>query len=612
MSKRLITPLSSGITSAPGDLPISLLKKREGLKAVQFRHDNLIDPLRPQPDQPVTVTATSGAAIPLERVEIWYTIDGSWPDATSQRQKMDNSAVEWHSETSYVNVWQATLPPQPDGALVRYKIAGYDYGRSTPTHFAHDGMGFWFNYAEEGITTFAYRVKTKHGLPEWMETAVIYHIFLDRFRGNAGQLTPQEDPMTRHGGTLQGIIDALPYLHDLGFTCLWLSPIGPADTYHRYDQKDFVAIDEDLGDEETMRRLVKEAHALGIRLVLDYVPSHASWKMPQFVAAQQDQNAATANWFVFEEWPHKYRNFLGVVPSLVTFNSNDDGIRQYLIDSAIYWLCEIGIDGLRLDHVLGHGMDFWAVFCHALEQAKPDVAIFGEATDSPDALRGYNGRLQAILDFPIAQALRMSFGAGEWDVAMLNSMLRAYTLYMQDGPDRVTFIDNHDMDRFLYVAKQDVRRLKMGLLCLLTLPHPPIIYYGTEIGMSQTQGKDDGGFGGDHVIRTVMLWNEADWNEEVLSFTKAAIALRHAHPTLQTGRWESALVDGEKKLYGYRLLGDTAVYTVLFNLGKKQQQLSLNFKDEKLLLSTHSDNELTQKNGAFHVTLAGLSGVVLG
>lgn len=604
-----VSDIASNIASAPGSLPMPMVQQRDSVKAIQFRHDNQITPFQPTPADTVKITATSGLSISLSKAEIWYTIDGSWPNEHSQKVTMSHHKVIWQGNTSYLNEWLGEIPPQNEGTIVRYKIAGFKAEDSSPSYFAHDGTGFWFHYAEEGLTTFAYRVRqSPQNLPSWMDDAVIYQIFLDRFRNENGQLLAPEEHSQKHGGTIQGVIDSLPYLEDLGFNCIWLSPVGPADTYHRYDQRDFFGIDPDLGDEAKMNELVQACHDKNIRVILDYVPSHASWHMPEFKAAQADQNAPTSSWFVFEEWPDKYRCFLGLVPFLVSFNSNDDGARQYLIDSSLYWLCDIGIDGLRLDHAIGHGMDFWAVYSKALEEAKPDVALFGEATDTPDALRRYNGRLQGILDFPIAQALRMSFGLGQWSVTELNGIVEAYTKFMKDGPGRVTFFDNHDMDRFLYVANQDKDRLKMALLCLMTLPHAPVIYYGTEIGMSQEVSKEDGGFGGDHVIRANMIWDEQSWDLDIHDFTKQLITIRHQNMILKSGKWESFLLDSDKQIWGYRLTHNNRSAFAIFNLGQNDTEIALDVDEATLAISTTSSNHLNEN---MILSISKLSGVLL-
>ena len=201
--------LASGIASAPGDLPIAALMERHALKATQFRHDNTLSPSAPKPGQPVSVTATSGVVLGIERAEIWYTTDGPWPDEGSRRVPMTLADVEWTAGTRYLNHWQATLQPQPRGTVVRYKIVGYTASADgAPDLFAHDGSGLWFRYGEAGLTTFAYQVRAlPSNLPDWMADAVVYHIFLDRFRNDApdGHFPQGLDPQARHGGTLRGV-----------------------------------------------------------------------------------------------------------------------------------------------------------------------------------------------------------------------------------------------------------------------------------------------------------------------------------------------------------------------------------------------------------------------
>lgn len=603
------------IASAPGDLPMPALQERHALQATQFRHDNMIEPSAPKPDQPVTVTAISGALVNVRRAEVWYTTDGRLPDVSSPKVEMTLAEVDWTPETSYLNRWQATLPPQPAGSIVRYRIAGYSHPeRDTPVRFAHDGSGFWYRLGEAGLTNFAYCVADEpHTLPDWMADAVIYQIFLDRFRPDGTDFPSDLPPQARHGGTLRGVIAALPYLVDLGVNCLWLSPVGPSESYHRYDQTDFFAVDPDLGDLDVMRELVATAHQLGMRLILDFVPSHASWKMPEFVAAQEDRTAPTAPWFVFDEWPDRYRCFLGMVPFLVSLDGTDPGLRQFLIDSGRFWLVDVGFDGLRLDHAIGQGMDFWVAFSTALKTAKPDVALFGEVTDTPDMLRRYHGRLPGVLDFSLAQILRMSFGSGEWGVTELSGALRAHLHYLQVGPGRVTFFENHDMNRFLFVANGDVRRLKMAALCLLTLPFPPVLYYGTEIGLTQTADKDAGGFGGDHVIRSDMPWDPTLWDHDLRTFFQRAIALRHRLPVMRRGRWETLLVDEARQLLGYALLLDGAAVHVVFNFSREIRQLQREDSGQgEILLSTDPQNGWISQGDGAALTLMPLSGLVLG
>jgi cyclomaltodextrinase len=575
------------IASAPGIPDTADIEQRFLALERQFRHDNTFEPLAPVPGQPVTVKATSGSGLRLRRAALYYTTDSSAPSAESPRIVMTVSSVSWDYRIGYLTTWDAVIPSQVDGTIVRYRIGGWRSGAertedAAPDVWAHDGQGFWFRVpGEAGITTFAYRVAARRAvMPAWMDEAVIYHIFLDRFHpGNDdgvfhGDLSPRE----RHGGTLGGVHRALPYIADLGVTCIWLSPIHPAETYHRYDTMDYFAVDPALGTSEEFRDLVEAAHERGIRVLLDFVPSHASWHHPAFLAAQRDRDAPTASWFVFDRWPDQYRCFLQVSPYLPTLNTADPGARAHLIASAVHWIREFGVDGFRLDHVIAPGMDFWVAFLAAVEGASPQAVTIGEATDTPDSLRRYRGKLQSTLDFELAAALRLTFGTGNWNVGLLEYLIASYERFMAEGPGRVSFLDNHDMDRFLWVAGNDEQRLKLAALCQFTLAPTPSIYYGTEIGLTQEHGASELGFGGDAQARRDMLWDPARWNWDLVDFYRRLIRFRHAHPGLSRTARTTIHLDERANTWAYARVGagqQSETIVAAFNLGRHEAELEL-------------------------------------
>jgi glycosidase len=191
-------------------------------------------------------------------------------------------------------------------------------------------------------------------------------------------------------------------------------------------------------------------------------------------------------------------------------------------------------------------------------------------------------------------------------------MLEAYQRFMHDGPGRVSFFDNHDMNRFLFEAGNDTRRLKLAALCLLTLPLAPVIYYGTEIGMSQLIDKNDGGFGGDHVIREDMIWDTAEWDADLLTFFKESIALRHQNATLRRGEWRPYFVDVEKQVYGYLIRDKTAEMVVLFNLSDSAQEISLSgVNGIERLLSVNGEVSAVSSASGVKLAFPALGGVVL-
>ena len=385
------------IATAPGDLAAPAIAERLRSMHYQLRHANTIEPAVPQPGKPVRVTAYAGTGVNICSAEIRFTTDRSLPGPESACVPMRSDGVEWVPFGGCVERWMGEIPAAAAGTTVRYRITGKtaeSENAESESIEAQDGQGFWFRWtADLSAGVFAYRVANIHREPSWLEDAVIYQIFVDRFRGadgHEGQLTDAE-PTTKHGGKLAGITASLPYLKELGVTCLWLSPIAPAPSYHRYDAQDYFAVDPVLGDIAALDALTGAAHAEGIKVILDFVPSHLSVQHPAFIEAQTEADSPKRDWFVFYDWPNNYRSFLEAVPDLPSFNTESEGARRYLIESARFWM-QHGIDGFRLDHVIGHGMDFWVEFQSALEETDPKVVTIGEATDTPDALRRYRNQ----------------------------------------------------------------------------------------------------------------------------------------------------------------------------------------------------------------------------
>lgn len=581
------TDFANELATAPGDLPMPEVRARSAAKRIQFRHDNTIAPQAPEPGGPVTVLATTGTGILLRRAAIFYTADGSMPNVGSHHAEMSTTDVTWEPDAGYITTWQGFVPPQVSGTLVRYRIGGwtYEHAGDEPDIWAHDGQGFWFRFSgSAGVTTFAFHVEERGpAFPQWARDAVIYHIFLDRFHPGTpdGSFARNRGPQARHGGTLRGVRASLPYVHDLGFTCIWLSPLAPSETYHRYDALDLFGIDSDLGTPADLKALIEDAHALGIRVVLDFVPNHCSWHHPAFLAAQADRDADTASWFTFDEWPERYRSFLQRVPHLPAFNTQDPGARAHLTESALFWITEFGFDGFRIDHAIGPSMDFWEHLRAAIEAAFPEVVTLGEATDTPDSLRRYRGRLSGILDFPLARALRAFFARSDWSLLEFEAFLCAYELYMRDGPGRASFLDNHDMNRFLFLAEGDRKRLMLGALCQFSLEPTPIVYYGTEIGMSQEHDRDAAGFGGDAEVRHDMIWDPERWDDGLRQFYRALILVRREQRALRQGTRRAVHLDCDAGTYAYvrecgaETGGPAECVAAVFNIGTEKRSISL-------------------------------------
>ena len=565
MTQRPLSILDQNVTTAPGDLPLHLLVERQQAMRSQFRHDNVIEPLAPRPGEPVTVRAVSGQEVEISRAAIFYSTNGSEPTTTSERVEMTRGVTTWEVLSGYTTSWEGQLSGLPVGAVVRYRIAGWSGTSDTseePDIWAQDGQGFWFSYsADLGSTTFAYRVEEEGPkAPAWVEDGVIYQLFLDRFRSShSDDSMDRSGPMEKHGGTFDGIERSLGYFTDLGITSLYLSPFHPADTYHRYDSKDYMDVDPILGSKADLKRLTERGREQGIRFLMDFVPSHLSWKHPAFEAARSDRSAPTYSWFTFYNWPNDYRSFLGVSKALVTLNTDDEGARRYLIDSALYWINEYQIEGFRLDHAIGPTMDFWVAFRTALKEASAESFTVGEVTDSPDCMRRYRQKLDAVMDFPLARTLRSTFGLESMNLTQLNAFLDSYERFMGDGPFTLSFLDNHDMDRFLYIAGQDIDRLKMAATVQFALSPTPVVYYGTEIGMTHHHSSHDRSAGGDAQVRQDMIWDSSQWDMDLLALYKELISVRRAYPSVRHGSRETLHVDDELYVFARSLANERTI-----------------------------------------------------
>lgn len=624
--------MTDNLTTAPGDLPLSEITARNTSQRAQFRHDNTIVPSSVCAGQTAEIWAISGEQIPLDHATLFYTIDGSFPDRNALTVQCAQIRTVWDATAGYLTHWRALLPAQATHTIVRYRIGGwradkFDGTAESPDIWAQDGQGFWFHFSgSRAITAFGYRVEDEvPTLPAWARDAIIYQIFLDRFYTGISDHSVKswrEDAHGHqiHGGTLRGVRDALPYLDNLGVTCLWLSPIHPAETYHRYDALDFYTVDPLLGTNADLKDLTTQAHALGMRVLLDFVPSHFSWHHPAFVSAQQDRNAPSFDWFIFDEWPDRYKCFLEIVPSLVSLNADNEQARDHIIGSAVQWLRDYGIDGFRLDHVIGQSMDFWTAFRHATREVSPEVITVGEATDTPDSLARYHGKLDSILDFPLASALRHTFALRDWDVQQLNQFLFSYEHFMTDAPARVSFLDNHDMNRFLFLADNDPIRLKLAALCQFTLDGPPVIYYGTEVGMSQSKSIADRAAGGDALARQDMIWDQSLWNDNLLTFYRSLIHTRKQTPVLSQGQHRTIHLDQIQNTYAYIRTSTTSNIAVtrdalvVFNLSNQEQTISLPTAvittELQLLLTTDFAPVVEHIQNGYVISMSAYSGAI--
>lgn len=377
----------------------------------------------------------------------------------------------------------------------------------------------------------------------WLNNSVIYQIFIDRFAGFSSTGGWQEPEYL--GGNIRGIIDKFEYLKDLGVNVLWLSPFFEGVAYHGYHITDFNSVDEHFGSEADVAELLSLAHDAGMKIICDFVPNHCSNQHPFFVDARENPDSKYRDWFHFFEWPNKYECFqeFDILPKL---NLDNGAVRDHLRSAAKKWL-DLGFDGLRVDHVVGISNKNLKRLFDPLRVEFPDAVFIGEAwfADIPfkylrtlrvphkylvwafglDGLlyRNYRGILDGVLDFRTAKYLE-KYAKSKDEEKQLVSRIKREASSFGDKLSQVTFLDNHDMERFLFRVGGDISKLEKAATLQFSLHNPTVIYYGTEIGLSQTESFASRSSYADILARQPMEWDKSKQNSSLLEFYKAIIA----------------------------------------------------------------------------------------
>ena len=377
--------------------------------------------------------------------------------------------------------------------------------------------------------------------PDWVRHTVWYQVYPDRFcrggSGRPGALPWRHGPVTnaeRFGGDLAGIAQKLPYLAGLGVNGLYLNPIFAARSFHKYDTTDYTRVDPDFGTEADLQELVRQAHANGIRVMLDAVfnhcgPGFAPWRD----VVEKGPGSAWRDWFFVNRWPveegrtddGRYFSFSfhGGMPKL---NTNHPAVQDYLIGLCEDWVRRYDIDGLRFDvgNEISHA--FLRRLRVRLKALKPDLYLLGEIWhDAPAWLEG--DEYDAVMHYPLQSAVRRFFEdeslparAFGWQAGRC---LAAYV--PQVSAAQFTLLDSHDTIRLRSRVRSE-DEFWQQLAALFTLPGSPCVYYGTELALEGGRDPD---------CRRCMPWDELDTDagRARLDAMRSLIALRRTEPDLQ-------------------------------------------------------------------------------
>lgn len=384
---------------------------------------------------------------------------------------------------------------------------------------------------------------------------VLYMLMPDRFASGRNITKPMKGlnpyvvdrskPSLRHGGDLEGVRQHLDYFNQLGVTALWFTPVlennlpdmNSQSSYHGYATTNYYRVDPRFGTNEDYARLVAEAHAKGLKVVMDMIFNHCGYDHPWV------KDMPSKDWFNTPEWMKKGDSYYlqtsykltpvldpyaskvdkretvdgWFVRSMPDLNQKNPHVMTYLIQNSEWWIETVGIDGIRMDTYPYADRKAMSQWMKILNEEYPNFNTVGEtwvtepaytaAWQKDSKLSKVNSYLKTVMDFSFYDKINLA--KHEETDAWWKGLNRIYNSlcydYLYENPSSVmAFIENHDTDRFLENGK-DTLALKQALALLLTINRIPQLYYGTEVLMNGTKEVTDGnvrcdfpgGFAGD-------------------------------------------------------------------------------------------------------------------
>ncbi len=362
----------------------------------------------------------------------------------------------------------------------------------------------------------------------------------DQIKGMNAYKNDRTQPSLRHGGDLEGIRQHLDYFNQLGVTALWFTPVlennspdnNGFSTYHGYATTDYYRVDPRFGTNEEYKRLTDEAHAKGLKIVMDMIFNHCGLEHPWV------EDMPTRDWLNTPEWLEKakqegkketndlylqtsykltpvldpYASKVDLketvdgwfVPSMPDLNQKNPHVMTYLIQNSIWWIETVGIDGIRMDTYPYADAAAMAEWMRQLNEEYPNFNVVGEtwvtepaytaAWQGGSKVAKINSNLKSVMDFSFFDKLNMAKNeeTDDWWKGY-NRIYNSFVYdYLYPNPSSVmAFIENHDTDRFLGNGR-DTLALKQALALLLTVNRIPQLYYGTEVLMNGTKEITDG------------------------------------------------------------------------------------------------------------------------
>ncbi|HAQ2752400.1 TPA: alpha-glycosidase, partial [Enterococcus faecium] len=508
-----------------------------------------------------------------------YVLCGDPYTITTEKWYQKQRPMKKCLSTNVHDYWEIEVTSETSRLQYAFHVVGED---NTDCFYGDQGI---FPYRENVITepNFYFRIPYFHQIdrftiPEWVKETVWYQIFPERFANGDKANDPEhtlpwgsKDPDREDffGGDLQGVMDHLDYLTDLGINGIYFCPIFKATSNHKYDTIDYYEVDPAFGDKKLLKNLIDEAHKRGIRIMFDAVFNHMGVHSPQWQdVLKNGEKSIYKDWFhirffpvdsyqmtdlpeTAENIPYDTFAFTPFMPKLNTANPE---VQKYLLDIATYWIKEFDIDGWRLDVANEVDHHFWKKFREAVTEIKPDIYILGEIWHSSQAwLQG--DEFHAVMNYAFTDSIKDYFAKKKITASQMVSGMNHQQMLYRDQVNEGTFnlLDSHDTARILTLCQGNKELMKSVMAFMFLQKGSPCIYYGTEIGMT---GEDDPD------CRKCMIWEKEEQDLELFGFIKELVSLRkQLSKIISEGSTQWLIVnDREDKLYFTRKLEGQIIY----------------------------------------------------
>ena len=431
------------------------------------------------------------------------------------------------------------------------------------------GMGFTWGYLHEGNVT---------NIPRWVSKMVWYQIFPERFwngdksNDNKGTLawgSAEPTPENYFGGDLQGVIDKLDHLVDLGVTGIYFTPIFKANTNHKYDTEDYLQIDPHFGDEKKFKELIDKCHKKGIKIMIDAVFNHSGSKFaPWLDVVKNKEKSKYKDWFFVNNFkalkpsdeygPNYFLNkeyvyeTFAFTPHMPRLNWSNPGVIEYFKKVVEKWT-SLGIDAWRLDVANEPTLNFWRMFRKWAKDINPDIYILGEVWyNSSLYLNG--DTFDGVMNYTLRDCV-MNLVKNEWSKTKIEEEMSKYLLIYNNPIKRGMFnlLGSHDTPRIMTFFEHNLDKFKLAYKLLFHMLGSVCIYYGDEIGMD---GDHDPG------CRKCMIWDKKKWNMDTLNMFKTLIKMRKKYEALTNGEFQFINDSNKKELYKSKMNDEVVAFKI--------------------------------------------------